>query len=135
MKFSIGRTGDYLDWTSDKLFWPGDWTGWASTTTTSAGFTTMNGLKWEHRFEVSGLVKEWLKVELKNQWITIFYQPPKDAKRGSFTRATEWSESLFVNEKSVDVRDITARYRNGILLIKCNAPDRSISPAQIPVTE
>ncbi len=137
--------GNDFTWTSDSIWWPpgnGCETQIFPLTWTCAsnGYNLKDGRKWQHKFDVSGLRKEYLKVELKEMIISISYEPPpthsdKEGEDSIFTRWSSWRDSLYITDKSIQPQDIKARYRNGVLLISCDAPDRSAPVSQIPVTE
>ncbi len=92
----------------------------------------------EYKIEVAapGLKKEDIKVELENDLLTISSEVKKETeekdKEGRYTRR-EFSFSAFkrsftVDEDTVDIEKIEAKYEDGILNIQ--VPKKTAAPAE-----
>ena len=123
---------------------------WAGRHTGGYGPWANRGGKWvpvniresETDFELSlyapGLLKEFIKVSVKDDVLTVSYTPAEEKEPANFTRReyrNEYFERSFVLNGKVQVENIRAGYAEGILKIvlakdpERNKPGKTISVA------
>jgi HSP20 family molecular chaperone IbpA len=86
--------------------------------------TDRSGKKWKEIFDSPGLVKEWLYVTLKDATLELNYKPPKDGEPSDFVSFKPWTYRFKI-DRNVLKEDIRIKYKNGILVISCDSPERT----------
>lgn len=76
---------------------------------------------WKHTLNAPGINKDWLKLQLQDVTLTLEYKPPKDMEKSDFYFSTPFSY-FWTIPKDVKIEDVSAQYKNGIMVLKIKKP-------------